>query len=142
MAKYKVDFTDVDESKGFEPISKGKHEVYVFEMEESKSQAGNDMIKVVFKVADGKDKGKTIWHFLVFTKKAMFKVKEFVVACGDNKNYAGEEIDFDKYKGKKVIIDVVHEIYNEKTRANIKSIEAIEEGETQFEEADDCSAPF
>jgi hypothetical protein len=133
MAKYSVDFTDVDNGGGFTPISKGEHEAYVFEMEAATSQAGNEMLKVTFKIANGDDKGKTVWHYLVFTKKAMFKIKEFVVACGDTKSYAGEEIDFDVYKGKKVILDITHEIYNEKDKAVIKEIKSCEDNDAEVE---------
>lgn len=123
----KVDFSEV--SGGFKVVSEGSHEAYVYEMSEETSKAGNDMIKVVFKIADGEFKGSTLFHYLVFTEKAMFKVKEFVRACGDGAEYSGEDVDFEEYKGKKVTLDIKHEEFgdNKKITARIDKITSCED---------------
>lgn len=125
----KVDFSEV--SEGFKIVSEGSHNAFVYEMSEETSKAGNEMIKIVFKIADGEFKGQTLFHYLVFTPKAMFKVREFTMACGDGVEYSGEDVDFEEYRGKKVTLDIKHEEFgdNKKTVARIDKITSCEDSE-------------
>jgi hypothetical protein len=104
--KKKLDFTNV--SEGFETLPKGVYDFYVFEMKEGISQAGNEKMDVTLKVADGEYKGRQVWTNLTFVETAMFKIREFLIACGADVPKKAIDIDFSKCIGKKVRAEVIH----------------------------------
>jgi len=110
--KKKLDFTNVTD--GFELLPKGTYPVYVFELQEKTATTGNEMIKVILKVADGEFKGRQIWTNLVFVETALFKIREFLVACGATVPKKTVDIDFNKCIGKKVKVEVIHRTTKEK----------------------------
>ncbi len=110
--KRRLDFTNVTD--GFELIPKGIYNVYVFEMKEGTSGAGNDTMKLILKVADGEYKGRQIWTNLTFVESAMFKIREFLQACGSTVPKKALDIDFTKCIGKKLKVEVVHRTSKEK----------------------------
>jgi hypothetical protein len=110
--KRKLDFTNVEE--GFSLIPKGIYAVYVFDIQEKTSSAGNDMMKVILKIADGEFKGRQVFANLTFVDTAMFKIREFLVACGATIPKKTVDIDFSKCVGKKIRIEVQHRTSKEK----------------------------
>jgi hypothetical protein len=104
--KKKLDFTNV--SEGFETLPKGVYDFYVFEMKEGLSQAGNEKMDVILKVADGEHKGRQVWSNLTFVETAMFKIREFLIACGAEVPKKAVDIDFSKCIGKKIRAEVYH----------------------------------
>ena len=88
--------------KQSEPQQSGKYfvepGVYRVEIEnavEKRSQAGNEMIKLVCRVVlpDG-TLGPEIWDHLVFTPKAAWKIDQFLASIGQAV-VAGEEVNID-----------------------------------------------
>lgn len=110
--KRKLDFTNTED--GFTLIPKGVYPAFVFSIEEKVSTTGNDMLKVVLKIADGEFKGRQIFTSLVFVEAAMFKIKEFLTACGVNVPKKAVDIDFSKCMGKKIKIEINHRASKDK----------------------------
>lgn len=109
--KKSLDFTNVSDS--FETIPAGTYKVHVFELTEKQSSAGNDMFKVVLKVSEGEYKGRQIFTNLTFVENAMFKIREFLLACGAKVEKKALNIDFSKCIGKQIKVIVYHRKNNE-----------------------------
>lgn len=80
-----ITFTAEDpQSGGIDPIlEKGRYKFRVVDAEEKTSKAGNPMIE--FKARHLKDddtEGRAVYGNLVFTEKALWRVNQFVSACG------------------------------------------------------------
>jgi len=144
--KRKLDFTNVED--GFTLIPKGVYSVYVFELQEKTSTAGNDMMKVILKIADGEYKGRQIFTNLTFVESAMFKIREFLVACGCQVPKKAMDIDFTKCIGKKINVEIAHRTSKEKPDepfADVKRFLSTEvsDGKTPPETKDDeADVPF
>lgn len=76
-------------------VEPGEYELRVIDARESQSQAGNDMIELTHRIMlpDGTE-GPKVYDRLVFTEKAMWRVDQFVAACG---KHPGEGQQFDLY---------------------------------------------
>lgn len=104
--KKSLDFSNVSDS--FEVIPAGTYKVHVFELTEKQSSNGNDMFKVVLKVSEGEYKGRQIFTNLTFVETAMFKIREFLIACGAKVEKKALNIDFSKCVGKQIKVIVYH----------------------------------
>lgn len=114
--KMKLDFSGVE---AFVKCAEGQHVVKLVEIEETESQAGNDMLNATFKVVKGQSKGATLYDNFVLTEKALWKLQSFLVAVG-MKADGKVMLDLDKLIGKTCIVEVEHEEYEGKTRARIQ----------------------
>lgn len=110
--KRKLDFTNVTD--GFELIPKGTYNVHVFELQEKTASTGNEMLKVILKISDGEYKGRQLFTNLVFVETALFKIREFLQACGATIPKKTVDIDFSKCIGKKIKVEVTHRTTKEK----------------------------
>lgn len=74
---------------------------YTFEVKKAEvkqSQAGNTMVNLGLQIIDDEEfAGSYVWETLVFTEKAMFRVKQFMLACGLDVDTA--EIDTEEWIG-------------------------------------------
>ena len=116
MAKKKLDFTGIE---AYVKCAEGQHVVKLIELEETESQAGNDMLSATFQVVKGQSTGAKLYDNFVLTEKALWKLQSFLVAVGikaDGKIV----LDLDKLIGKQCIVEVEHEEYEGKTRARIQ----------------------
>lgn len=116
MAKKKIDFTGIE---AYVKCAEGQHVVKLIEIEETESQAGNDMLNATFQVVKGASTGAKLYDNFVLTEKALWKLQSFLVAVGikaDGKIV----LDLDKLIGKTCIVEVAHEEYEGKTRARIQ----------------------
>lgn len=104
--KKKIDFSNV--SEGFDLIPAGTYTAHIFDLTEKQSSNGNDMLKVVLKVSKGEFKGRQIFTNLTFVESAMFKIREFLVACGAQIGKKAMDIDFSKCVGKEIKVIVYH----------------------------------
>lgn len=104
--KKSLDFTNVSDT--FELIPAGTYKAHVFELTEKVSTAGNDMFKVVLKISEGELKGRQVFTNLTFVENAMFKIREFLLACGAKVEKKAVNIDFSKCIGKQIKIIVSH----------------------------------
>lgn len=104
--KKKLDFTNV--SEGFDLLPAGTYNVHVFDLTEKQSSNGNDMLKVVLKVSKGEFKGRQIFTNLTFVESAMFKIREFLVACVGTVPKKSIDVDFSKCVGKECKVIIYH----------------------------------
>jgi len=104
--KKKIDFSNV--SEGFDLLPAGTYSCHIFDLTEKQSSNGNDMLKVVLKVSKGEFKGRQIFTNLTFVESAMFKIREFLVACGATIGKKSVDIDFSKCVGKEIKVIIYH----------------------------------
>ena len=101
--------TGAPQEGGVDPIlEKGRYRFRVADAEEKRSKAGNPMIE--FKARHLKEDdstGRAVYSNLVFTEKALWKVDQFVAACGKHPGKGKEfEIDTDDMIGWEFEADV------------------------------------
>lgn len=113
--KIKVDMTNVE---SYGKCDEGIHTAKIASIEQTTSQGGDDMLKVIFEVVKGKSKGAKVFDNFVLTEKALWKfqllLKALKIKC-DGKL----AIDLDKLEGKLVDIEVAHEEYQGQMRARV-----------------------
>ena len=114
--KKKLDFTNIE---AYVKCAEGQHVVKLTEIEDTTSQAGNDMLNATFQVVKGTSTGAKLYDNFVLTEKALWKLQSFLVAIG-MKADGKIVLDLDKLIGKTCIVDVIHEEYEGKTRARIQ----------------------
>ena len=138
--KMKLDFSGVE---AYVKCAEGRHLVKLTAIEETESQAGNDMLNATFKVVKGQSTGATLYDNFVLTEKALWKLQSFLVAIG-MKADGKIVLDLDKLIGKTCLVDVEHEEYDGKTRARIQdfiSAKTEESAEDKDEDEDEEEAP-
>lgn len=76
-------------------VEPGEYELRLIDAKESMSQAGNEMLELAHRIMmpDGTE-GPKVYDRLVFTEKAMWRVDQYVAACG---KHPGEGQTFDLY---------------------------------------------
>lgn len=114
--KMKLDFTGVE---AYVKCAEGQHVAKLVEIEETESQAGNDMLSATFQVTKGNSTGAKLYDNFVLTEKALWKLQSFLNAIG-MKADGKIVLDLDKLIGKTCIVEVAHEEYDGKTRARIQ----------------------
>lgn len=133
--KLKVDMTGVE---SYTRCSEGEHLVRVKKMEMGQVQgSGDDALKAVFEVIQGSDKGCQVFETFSLGEKALWKLKQFLMAIG-MKADGKLNLDLDKLEGKICVIDVIHDEYNGTKRAKISSyLKPTEESDEDDEEEED-----
>ena len=93
MASYTTD--EPKEGGGGFLVPEGEYTLKVIDAEEGFSQAGNEMLKPVFRVLfeDGSE-GPKVYENLVFSEKTKWRVDQFVAACG---KHPGKGVKFDLF---------------------------------------------
>jgi hypothetical protein len=119
--KMKLDFSNIE---AFVKCAEGQHVVKLVEIEETESQAGNDMLNATFKVIKGQSTGANLYDNFVLTEKALWKLQSFLIAIG-MKADGKMVLDLDKLIGKTCIVEVAHEEYDGKTRARIQEFKKL-----------------
>lgn len=76
-----LDFSNVT-GGNFEPIPAGDYVLEIENIEERVSKAGNDMLNITFNVAEGEYEGRKIFEFYVLSEKALWKLKDLLIALG------------------------------------------------------------
>ncbi len=76
-------------------LEPGEYDLRIIDAKESQSKGGDAMLEVVFRaqLADGSD-GPKIFEYLVFIEKMMWKIDNFLAACG---KHPGQGKNFDLY---------------------------------------------
>lgn len=130
--KMKLDFSGIE---AYVKCAEGQHVVKLVEIEETESQAGNDMLNATFKVVKGASTGATLYDNFVLTEKALWKLQSFLVAIG--KKADGKiTLDLDALIGKTCIVEVEHEEYEGKTRARIQEFKKLKAEEPDDDDED------
>lgn len=138
VRKKKLDFSGIE---AYVKCAEGQHVVKLIEIEETESQAGNDMLNATFQVVKGTSTGAKLYDNFVLTEKALWKLQSFLVAVG-MKADGKVVLDLDKLIGKTCIVEVAHEEYDGKTRARIQefiklSAKADDDDEVEDEDLED-----
>jgi hypothetical protein len=131
--KMKLDFSNVE---AFIKCAEGQHVVKLVEIEETESQAGNDMLNATFQVVKGQSTGAKIYDNFVLTEKALWKLQSFLTAIG-MKADGKIVLDLDKLIGKTCIVEVAHEEYDGKTRARIQEFIKLAAKKDELEDDDE-----
>ena len=141
VRRKKLDFTGIE---AYVKCAEGQHVVKLIEIEETESQAGNDMLNATFQVVKGTSTGAKLFDNFVLTEKALWKLQSFLVAVG-MKADGKIVLDLDKLIGKQCIVEVAHEEYEGKTRARIQEflkLSAKAANADEDEEDDDLEEDF
>lgn len=80
------------EQRTFTILPAGKYPFRVLDANQQRSKAGNDMIELKLDFYDDDGNSSTVWDFLVFTEKSVWKVDHFLKSCGMHPG-EGQEID-------------------------------------------------
>ena len=136
--KLKVNMTGVE---SFTRCPEGEHLVRVKKLEMGTVQgSGDDALKAVFEVLEGDGRGCSVFETFSLGEKALWKLKQFLVAIGVKAD-GKLSLDLDKLEGKKCLIDVIHEEYNGQKRAKIsnyaKPSEDSDEDNEDYDEEDE-----
>lgn len=129
----KLDFSKVE---SYTRCSEGQHTAKIVEVQENTTQAGDDMLTMVFEVIKGDSKGAKVFDNFVLTDKALWKLKQLLQVVGvkcDGKI----ALDLDKLVGKVCDIAVYHEEYNGKPKARIDEYIALKRSDDTDDEDDD-----
>lgn len=139
--KMKLDFTGIE---AYVKCAEGQHVVKLIDIEETESQAGNDMLNATFQVVKGASTGAKLYDNFVLTEKALWKLQSFLVAVG-MKADGKVVLDLDHLIGKQCIVEVAHEEYEGKTRARIQEFIKLaakaEDADEDDEDEDEEEAP-
>lgn len=131
--KMKLDFSGIE---AFVKCAEGQHIVKLIEIEETESQAGNDMLNATFQVVKGASTGAKLYDNFVLTEKALWKLQSFLIAIG-MKAEGKTVLDLDKIIGKTCIVEVAHEEYEGKTRARIQEFKKLAAKADEPDDEDD-----
>jgi len=106
--KFKADFTNVSEGGGFLP--EGSYICKVTKAELKQGQKGK-YINWELTVGVGDQKGSKAYYITSLSVKALFKLREFMIACGLDVPKKVIDIDTDQILGKVVGINMVAGTY-------------------------------
>jgi hypothetical protein len=129
----KIDFTGVE---SFSRCPEGIHTMKLVELTEATSQGGDDMLKVVFEVISGENKGCRVFDNFVMTDKALWKFKQYLTAV-KVKCDGKVAIDLDKLVGKVCDVSVYHEEYNGQLRAKVQEYTKLVKNASSDEDEDE-----
>jgi hypothetical protein len=71
----RIDFSQVEDANGYSPLGEGQYLCRLADVEQTKTQYGDEMWKLRFVVDDGPSSGRYIFDNLVFSAAAMKRAK-------------------------------------------------------------------
>ena len=116
MPKFQADFTNVSDGGR---LPAGEYVCKVTKCEVTQGQAAKNL-KWTLTVGLGEMKGSTMIHNTSLSVKALFKLREFMIACGQDVPKAVMAVDTDKLIGSVVGIKVIDGTYVDKTTGETK----------------------
>jgi hypothetical protein len=78
----RIDFDNVESPSSFAPVPDGEYSVRVGDIEADFTRAGDEMWKLRLLIESGEHQGRILFDNLVFSPKAMPRVKLVCEACG------------------------------------------------------------
>jgi hypothetical protein len=99
-------FDPTQASEPSKPLSPGWHLMEVTSAEETRSTAGNEMIRLELRPAGS---GLTIRDYLVASPKALWKIRQFCGAAGLIQHYEAGTLRATDIVGRQVMVDLVEE---------------------------------
>lgn len=130
----KVDFTNVEPGG---KVPEGDYPVVVKEITVEESQSGNPYLKWVFSVADGRHKGKQLYHNTSLQPQALFNLRNTLEALGMEVPQKAIQLDLDNLIGLKAAVAVEVEQYQGKERSRVVEVFPLEELIEDDEELED-----
>lgn len=134
MAKRVVNLNMKDVSVGG-VIPEGEYIVTVDEVSVEESQQGNQYLKWVFKVLDGKQKGSKIYHNTSLLPQSLFNLKNLLIALGVPVPDKAFQLNLDECEGCNCGVTITHETYDGKKRTRVTDVFPLDASDV--EEADD-----
>lgn len=108
-------------SDDFTPVPEGIYTVQVEKLEPKQSKAGNNMVNVTFNILEPADHmGRKLFTSLVLMQQAMWKVKQFVKACGIPYDTTG--FDLGSSIGGQMLVKVLQETYDDNGTPKIRNV--------------------
>ena len=133
MAKRVVNLNMKDVSVGG-VIPEGEYIVTVDEVSIEESQQGNQYLKWVFKVLDGKQKGSKIYHNTSLLPQSLFNLKNLLIALGVPVPDKAFQLNLDECEGCNCGVTITHETYDGKKRTRVTDVFPLDASDV---EADD-----
>lgn len=139
-----VNFEGVE--AGGRSLPDGQYSLAVEGVPELKTSAesGNQYISWVFKVSEGKYKGRKVWHNTSLQPQALFNLRNLLEAMGIEVDDASMDLELDEFEDSEVGALVVNEKYEGKDRPRIAEFiptEDVESGDEEDEDEDDDPKP-
>jgi hypothetical protein len=101
-------------------IPPGEYLIGVTAAEEKTSKNGHPQVALDLEILEGELKGRGVKDWVTVTERAMWRVKQVLVAIGYPNADSGEvDLEAPKMIGGKAIITIKHELYNDKVRLRI-----------------------
>jgi len=122
MAKFKVDFSELEEGKA--EIQPGKYKARIEEITKEDG-AKAPYLKWKLKIMNGSAKGLHINHITSLAPNALFNLRDTLVALGISVPKAAVAIDPDKFIGKMLGIEVAMRPYDGKEYPNVKKVYSV-----------------
>lgn len=136
-----VNFKGVDGKRSTLP-----EDDYLVEVEEAsqeESGSGNDMIKFVFAVSEGKHKGAKLFLYCPLVENSLWKLRGVLESLGEDIPDDEMDIDLDDLIGKQLMAVVSHESFEGAKRAKMVdfySVDGAEGDDSDDDEEDDKSS--
>ena len=101
-------------------IPPGEYLVGITAAEEKTSKNGHPQVALDLEILEGELKGRGVKDWVTVTERAMWRVKQVLVAIGYPNADSGEvDLEAPKMIGGKAVITIKHELYNDKVRLRI-----------------------
>lgn len=120
----------------FVPLDPGVYQVQVSRAETTVNSKGDTQLKVVFRVVNGPNQqrvmpksktnspvGEEIWDFFSLTEKAIFRVKQLMIATHvieKDGQLPGNTFDMDNLLNRTATVELYKEDYNGKPQTRVK----------------------
>ena len=141
----KIDFSKVDDTKGFNPLPIGEYLCRVDDIEELFTQRNDEMWRLRFEVVEGKHAGRYIYDNLVFSAAAMKRVKLICSRLGLN-TYGEIDLTPDLLQGRRCYVSVLIEEYTDNNgnikKRNVVPFAGYEQAEKEETEDEKDQMPF
>lgn len=128
-----LDFTNI---KTFETIPEGQHVAKPIEAKiDNSKQSGSECIYWTFKIAEGKSKGRTLQYSTSLNPKALWVIRDLLLAIGVDCPEKILKIDLEEAidEATNCYIDIIHTHKNGKVYSNIENIYSIADGDKEAE---------
>jgi hypothetical protein len=101
-------------------IPPGEYLIGITAAEEKTSKNGHPQVALDLEILEGELKGRGVKDWVTVTERAMWRVKQVLVAIGYPNADSGEvDLEAPKMIGGKAIITIKHELWNDKVRLRI-----------------------
>jgi len=107
----RIDFPNIPDPTDFNPVPAGRYKCVLRDVQEQHTQSGDDMWRLQFIILEGTYKGRIIFDNMVFSTKAMGRVKLICSRLGFDMSVA-QDVTPSMMKGRQAFITVTMETYN------------------------------